>query len=291
MVKVEPESEREPEELLLESLPLIERVAELQCRKSRFTRQDREDFVSSVKLKLIADDYAVLRRHRGESSFNTFLTAVVVNCFRDFRNRKLGKFRPSAKAQKLGPDAVLLERYLVRDGYDLESAIRQLRSRHDVELSSDKLRDLAAELPPRARRSFVGEEALEGRGVEPEAERRVEERERAETAKKVEAVLNLALKTLAAEDLLILKMHFGDGCTIATIASALRLRQRGLYTRRDRCFRQLRSALEAEGLTWAEVREILGWEGVEVRADFGGGGKRENRSVQQSGGPQGGGSA
>ena len=282
---------REPEELLLASLPLIERLAEFQCRKTRFSRQDREDFVSAVKLKLLADDYAVLRRHRGDSSFDTYLTTVVVNCFRDFRNRKLGKFRPSAAAKRLGPDAVLLERYLVRDRSDLETAIRQLRTRHRVERSADELRDLAAALPPRTRRSFVGEEVLESRGVEPDAERRLEERERAATAKRVEKVLNLALQTLAAEDLLILKMHFGDGCTIAAIAAALGLDQRRLYTRRDRCFRQLKSALESAGLAWDRVEETLGWEAVEIRADFGGGGNSADRSVQQSGGPLGGGSA
>ena len=268
------------EAVFLEHLDLVERVASSAVRRAGFPPQDVEDFVSIVKVKLIDDDYAVLRRHRGESALPTFLTAVVHNLFRDYLNHKLGKFRPSAAAKRLGPTALALERLLVRDRHDLAAAIEILRRRHAVEESPAELEDLAARLPARSPRRFVGEEALASRpSAAPESspERRLEEGERERWSARVEEVLNLALAALSPEDLLILKMHFRDGCTVADIAAALRLKQRPLYSRRDRCFRKLRVAFEARGLTWDEVREILGWPGREIRADFGGGGeKREN---------------
>ncbi len=260
------------EAVFLEHLDLVERAANYAGRRAGLPPQEVEDFVSSVKVKLIDDDYAVLRKHRGDSSLPTFLTAVVHNLCRDFLNHKWGKFRPSAAAKRLGPTALALERLLVRDGHDLTSAIEILRSRHQVEEPTAELEDLASRLPHRSPRRFVGEEALASRpstAPESSAEGRLEEVERGRTAARVEKVLNRALETLSREDLLILKLHYRDGLTVAAIASALDLKQRPLYSRRERCYRELRSALEAEGLTWDEVREILGWQGREVRADFG----------------------
>lgn len=260
------------EAVFLEHLDLVEKVAEYAGRRAGFPRQDVEDFVSTVKVKLIDDDYAVLRRHRGESAMATYLTTVVHNLFKDFCNHKLGKFRPSAAAKRLGPAALALERLLSRDQHDLETAVAILRSQHDLDASDEELREVATQLPVRNPRRFVGEESLAHRASEEPgtaAEQRVDDSERSETAERVEEVLNLALETLSREDLLILKMHFRDGCSIATIASALRLEQRPLYRRKEKCLATLRAALDARGMTWDEVREILGWQGREIRATFG----------------------
>ncbi|MCP3963914.1 MAG: sigma-70 family RNA polymerase sigma factor [bacterium] len=257
--------------MFLEHLDLIKRVAEGAARRSGFGREDAEDFVSKVHEKLIADDYAALRKHRGESKLTTYLTAVIHNLFRDFRNHKLGKFRSSAKARKLGPAAVALERLLVRDEHELEAAIRILVSSGDFEESAEELRELAARLPPRTRRRFVGEEVLEHQppaSPGSPAEERVEESERADVSERVEEILNLALRELPARDLLILKMRFKDDCSYTEIASALRLDRRALYTSKDRSFKKLHAVMEDAGLTWDEVRGILGWQGREIRADF-----------------------
>lgn len=279
MAAVEPQRRPEPrsasgglEAVFLEHLELVERVARFAARRAGFPAQDVEDFVSTVTVKLIDDDYAVFRKHRGESSLPTFLTTVVHNLFHDFRNQKWGKFRPSAKARRLGPAALALERLLVRDQQDLETAIRILEGRPEIEESGDRLRELAAELPSRTTRTFVGEEVLEQRAsTAPEAsvERRAEDRERQAGAVRIERLLDVALRSLDPQDLLILKMIFRDGCSIATIATALRLEQRPLYSRRDRCLKELQAVLAAEGLTWPEVRDILGWQGGEIRTRFG----------------------
>src|SRR5215218_3468574 len=68
-----------PEQLFLDNLDLIERIAAHACRWSRLRPEDKEDFISWVKLKLIEDDYAVLRRYekRENATLRTFLTVVI----------------------------------------------------------------------------------------------------------------------------------------------------------------------------------------------------------------------
>ena len=67
----------DPEKLLLESLNDLERIAAFACRRSGFQPADTEDFASFVKLKLIENDYAILRKFEGRSAFRTWLTIVV----------------------------------------------------------------------------------------------------------------------------------------------------------------------------------------------------------------------
>ncbi len=260
------------EATFLEHQPLIERVAQSACRRAGLPPEEAEDFTGQVLLKLIDDDYAVLRKHRGDSKLTTYLTTVVHNQFKDYCNHKWGKFRHSAAARHLGAEAKALERLLVIDRHDLEAAIEILKTNYRFETSRRELRQIAAELPRRKPRVFVGEEALArepSQAPEADAERRIEDGERAATAARVEEALDLALETLSAHDLLILKMFYRDGLTVAAIAGALRLEARPLYRRKEQCLAKLRGSFEAQGLTWQEVRAILGWQGREVRADFG----------------------
>jgi RNA polymerase sigma-70 factor (ECF subfamily) len=47
-----------------------------QCRSIRLTNEDREDVCAEVFLTLLNDDFASLRRFRGESSLATYLTVI-----------------------------------------------------------------------------------------------------------------------------------------------------------------------------------------------------------------------
>ena len=47
-----------------------------QARSIAIGQQDREDLAAEVFTALLADDYAVLRRFRGQSSLATYLTVV-----------------------------------------------------------------------------------------------------------------------------------------------------------------------------------------------------------------------
>ncbi len=47
-----------------------------QARSIRLTREDRDDLCAEVFLQMIRDDFAILRRFRGQSSLATYLTVV-----------------------------------------------------------------------------------------------------------------------------------------------------------------------------------------------------------------------
>jgi len=48
----------------------------VQCRSLQLSVADREDLTGDVFLALVKDDFAVLRRFRGESSLATYLTVI-----------------------------------------------------------------------------------------------------------------------------------------------------------------------------------------------------------------------
>src|SRR5215216_3011770 len=106
----------DPRQLYIEHLGTIDRISESMCRRNGVRGADAEDFASDVKLKLLQDDYAVLRKYRGASSTTTFLTVVIANLFRDYRVKAWGRWRPSAEAKRRGETAVLLETAIYRDG-------------------------------------------------------------------------------------------------------------------------------------------------------------------------------
>ena len=56
------------------------------------TREDRDDLCADVMLALVQDDFAILRRFRGQSSLATYLTVVA----RLIVVRQLLKRRPTA---------------------------------------------------------------------------------------------------------------------------------------------------------------------------------------------------
>jgi len=269
---------KDPRELFESQLPLIERLIGSICRRYACRRDEAEDFGSWVKVRLLEDDCAALRKFQGRSSLPTYLTTVIHNYFRDYRISKWGRWRPSAAARRLGAVAVQLETLLARDGLTFDEAAEILRSNFGVARAVAELADLAARLPPRVPRRFEGEEALAALGSSDGVERRVEDAERAEIAGRTERALAAALEELEGEDRLILKMRFQDGFTVSGIARALDLAQRPLYRRIEACLLQLRTALEARGLDAGEVRELFRWEASTLAVDYAAGDERPARS-------------
>jgi len=268
------------EALFLEHLDDIQRIVGFIARRHGMPPEEAEEFASWAQLKLIEDDYAVIRKHRGESRLTTYLNVVLNHLVRDYRIKKWGRWRPSAKAKRLGTAAVRLETLTARDGLAAEEAVEMMVTHGETELPRSELRGLAEALPPRTRRRFEGPGEVERMGVSGEVESRVEDSERRRIHGRAEKVLERALATLDPDDLLLLKMYYRDGFKISEIAATLHTPQRPLYTRRDRSLEKLRVAFEDDGLGWQEVRRILGWEETELVAGWGkAAGKGDSASV------------
>jgi RNA polymerase sigma factor (sigma-70 family) len=244
------------EQLFLSELALIERVIAWVCARRCLRGADGEDFSSTVKLRLIENDYEILGRFEGRSSLRTYLTAVVNRLYLDYQTQRFGKWRPSAEARRLGPVALRLEALLYRDGLSFEEARGVLQTDFQVAESREALHELSLKLPRRISRraaSTTEQELSETEGGHSSVERA----ERQILAERTFLVLRKALGRLPARDRIVLRMHVEGGLSVADVARALGEEQKALYRRRDAAFKQLRVDLEAEGIGSGDARELL----------------------------------
>jgi len=244
------------EQLFLSELALIERVIAWVCARRCLRGADGEDFSSTVKLRLIENDYEILGRFEGRSSLKTYLTAVVNRLYLDYQTQRFGKWRPSAEARRLGPVALRLEALLYRDGLTFEEARGVLQTDFQVAESREALHELSLKVPRRISRrtgSSTDQElpATEG------GHSSVERAERQILAERTFLVLRKALGRLPARDRIVLRMHVEGGLSVADVARALGEEQKALYRRRDAAFKQLRVDLAAEGIGGGDARELL----------------------------------
>jgi len=232
-----------PAELFLASLPTIEGLVQMVARQQRMTWSEAEEFASIVRLRLIENDYAILRKFRGGSTLRTYLTVVIARQALDYRDACWGRWRPSRTARRLGSAAVTLERLIVRDGLSFEDAWRTLPEDGRAK-EPERLRAFAERLQPRVRRHWVSIDDLEeGRAgaKEPEVDSLMRDRHVAEA-------LAGALSTLPPADSRLLKLRFLEGMTISSIARREGVDQASLYRRVATLLRRLRRDLEARGI-------------------------------------------
>jgi RNA polymerase sigma factor (sigma-70 family) len=248
-----------PEELFLAHLGWIERLVDSLSRRCRFRREEAEDFASTVKLKLIEDDYRVFRQYQGKSKIETYLTVVVQHLLLDYQNHLWGKRRSSAAAAQMGPLAQALER-LLREGYSLDEAHQILRGSFGDDVSRDELERIAAKLPPYVPRRIVGEEQLAVvPAVDGSPEQRIRKQERAAIYDQAVAALNRAIAQLPDEDRMIVRLR-SQSVKVPVIAAGLRCDAKPLYGRTTKILNGLRQVMESEGVTGDHIRVLLGGE-------------------------------
>ena len=137
------------EALFVENLPQLDRIVAGFARRHGLTADAAAELGSSIKLRIVEEQYAVFRKFRGESSLSTYLTVVVTMLAREHRVKEQGRWRPSAAAQRHGKVATELETLVHRRGYALPEAGEMLRTRGHTTLSDRELGDLLGRLPRR----------------------------------------------------------------------------------------------------------------------------------------------
>jgi len=88
-------------------------------------------------------------------------------------------------------------------------------------------------------------------------------REDQAAANRIKIALESALEKLETQDRLIVRLHFFEGLTVASVASVLGLPQKPLYRRIDRVLASLRVQLESAGVDPKRIPALIG------RAEFG----------------------
>ena len=246
----------DPRQVYVEHLGAIDRIAESLCRRNGIHGADAEDFVSDVKLKLLQDDYAVLRKYRGTCSIPTFLTVVIANLFRDHRIKMWGKWRSSAEAKRRGETAVMLEAAIYRDGQTFDEACSILSRNGRVKVDRAELRKIWSELPHRVPRRLDDGASVDDLPSQSRADDGVLDREREERLQAAREALSRAVAQLAPEDRVIIRMRYFEGLSVADVARGLGIDQKRLYPRLKRLLEELYARLKGDGIG-AEYLEWL----------------------------------
>lgn len=282
-VRITDENVKNPQEVLVANLDLVERICRYVAHRQRFSPEDTDEAVGIVQLKLVENDYSILRQFEEKSALSTYLTIVITRICLDIRAQQWGKWRPSAEARRLGDRAVELEALIARDGLSQTEAIATVARSSGVD--SSELQTLSAALPsrvPRPRRAAADTLRQVAAGDQTDdAIIRSESQQHAFTARKL---LDREIALLPAEDQLILRLRFREGMQIATIASIIDIEARKLYRHLEQLFSTLRDRLRVAGLDDLTARELLlaGADGVELNLFAAADGKESSASVSQN---------
>lgn len=250
------------EQLFLSQLEVIDGAVAFIARRHRLTADEAEEFAAVVHLRLIEDNYGVLRKFQRRSSLRTYLIVVINRLFLDQRASMWGKWRASALAKREGAIAVLLEQLTVAQGLSFDQACSVLEASDTLKIDRTALKRLYDRLPQRSRRYFVGEEALANvAATDSRPDHGLDLHERGEAAQRAWLELADELAGLAPEDRQILRLRFVEGVTIRQIAHRIAATDgsdaKRLYPRVCRLLENLRGRLERRGVAAPDALDAL----------------------------------
>jgi len=250
----------ETSDILTSNLEVVERAIAFACRRYRLDPNDAEDFEGTVKLKLVENDYGILRAWEHRSSLATYISTVVQRMAIDYRIHEWGKWHASAEAKRRGSLAIELERLLYRDNRMLEEAVTILAPKHEG-VTRQSLESLAACLPSRDPHPHdVAIEDAESVATETAdgVEEPVRNEERRRLAEKLSVLVEAAIDKRPEEDRLALQLHYEQGMTIAQVARALHQDQKALYRQIDRCKKEIATEILRAGVSRSDVLDLIG---------------------------------
>jgi RNA polymerase sigma factor (sigma-70 family) len=248
------------QEVFLKNLGTIDRIIAFVARTNRLNPTAAEEFGAEVKLALVTDDYDIIRKFEGRSSFSTYLTTVIQRLFYQHRVKEWGKWRPSAEARRLGERAITLERLLTRDGFSFGEACRFLTTGSHPDYTLAELEAIYIRLPTRQPRPMLVAEDSSSESVADaaHADDALLGRERQRIARIAASVLDRELASLDADDQLILRLRFWHAQKAKEIAETLHMEPKKVYKRIDKLLLTLRRELERAGIRRSDVDELLG---------------------------------
>ncbi|MEO8677903.1 MAG: sigma-70 family RNA polymerase sigma factor [Vicinamibacterales bacterium] len=250
------------ERLFLRHLDLIDQIVRTTGRRRHLSPAEQEDLSGFVRLRLIENNYAALRKFQNRSTFWTYLASVIERLSMDFCIERWGRWRPSAMAERLGPDAVLLERLVHRDSHSFEEALELAHNQHHVSLSESQLRKLWETLPVRTRQTRVPEEAAAEVASSDTAEVNVEEAAHREELRRIERILTEAIARCTDHERMLLALRFDQGLKIAEIAAAIGGSPPTLHRHLAKVLGDLRAALQSAGVNAGDMSRLLGHQSI-----------------------------
>jgi RNA polymerase sigma factor for flagellar operon FliA len=249
----------EYERLLLNHLDEIDQLVRTWGRRRHLSPAEQEDFAGFVRLRLIDDNYAVLRKFQERSTLWTYLSSVIGRRSLDYCAEQWGRWRPSAVAERLGPEAVALERLVTRDAHTLDEAIAIVLAGRP-HLSEAQLRAIWSQLPEKIRTVQVGEEAALTVSAVDASDAVVDEAARQQGVARLDRALRDAFARIAPQDRLLIALRYDQGLSIVDIAKLMQSTVPTLHRRLDKSLKHLRASLKE--FTTAEIRDVIGHSSV-----------------------------
>ncbi len=249
-----------PEAIFLGHLAWIDKMASFASRKHGRRDAEAEDFASWAKMQLMQDDYAIFRSFRGEADWKTYIATVMVRLSIAYSRQQQGRWRASAAAERMGTPAKQLEQLVRRDGYTVPQAGEKLRTAGVTDLTNLELARLLDSLPsrdPLRPVEVASDSVLEVTEDSSRADERIESAEADAERSAIKAALMRGMDAMSHEERMIVWMHYGEGRTLAYVARTLHIEQKPLYRRITKLRDILRSNLEREGVSNADVRALL----------------------------------
>jgi RNA polymerase sigma factor (sigma-70 family) len=249
----------DPRQLIEQNVELIERLVHRACRRIGVATDDVGDAASMVKLALVENDYAILRRFEGRSSLATYLTIVIQRLLSDQRERTHGRWRPSVEAHRLGRHAVLIEDLLGRQHRSIDEVMPMVRS-VDPAITRNDVAEIANRMPqrtPRPREVPLPTEDVQPLAALDRADASTIDRELRGLSEHAGKLLRDTMTAWSAEDRMLVRLRFESSLSIADIARLMKVPQRPLYRRLESLLLALRETLLAAGVDPAAIGELL----------------------------------
>lgn len=247
-----------PETLFVRELSTIDRAIRFACRRGGMQPPDADDFASYVKLKLIDDGYAIIRKYQRRSTFSAFISIVVQRLLLDYRISQWGKWHASAMARRLGEPAITIEALLFRDGRTIDEILPSLIRRWP-DLTRQRVETISTKLPARTARPRPVDIDYAREAIAPDD--RVDDVVFAshwrDVSSRIEDIVRATTRDLDDTDRLIFRLRFEGGMSVADISRTLRIDQKPVYRQLQRMLVLLRVRLEAAGITAADAASVL----------------------------------
>jgi len=242
--------------LLDAEFELIQDTIRAVGRAGRLPVHEQEDFRSYAWIQLLEGDCRRLSSFRGDCPLSAFLRIVLNRILLDYRNAAWGRWRPSQEARQGGPQAIELERLVLRDGYPLAALAEQTRTSSD---QIERIRQRAAKAVSRRHREAPVAVVPEVASADPNPEEQLLLQALRARSKTLGESLTEALKALPAADRRLLSLRYEEGQSVSQIAAREGLSQKPLYRRFERILRALRCVVGGEGQATRECAAMLDW--------------------------------
>lgn len=262
-------------QFLERELSRIERITNVICRRSGMNPDEIEEFTGEVRLRLVKNDYAILRAFEGRSKFSTYIAAVIRRMLIDYRRHYRGKWHDSAEAQRFGQLGIDIERAITRDGRTPQETLTLLREIHPG-ITLAEIERIARSLPVKIKHKLVPMKEAESIESTGDTDRVVQ----ADMAARISAVVCAYIDRLPAEEHLILRLRFDCAMTVAQISRSLHRDQQVLYRLLYKHFEALRVELTKVGVDARAVQDLIGSDSTPL--DF----RLKNRTARPSEGAE-----